>query len=58
MLRLSEIAAKTMDLYMDSQYIRHYMAKQMLNANISSFIVFDMNAGNSYEWSVEIWSNL
>ena len=47
MLRLSEIAAKVMmDLYMDSQYVRHHMAKQMLNANISPFIVFDMNAGN------------
>ena len=58
MLRLSEIAAKIMDLYMDSQHVRHHMAKQMLNANISPFIVFDMSAGNLYGWAVEIRSNL
>ena len=58
MLRLSEIAAKIMDLYMDSQYFRHHMAKQMLNANISPFIALDMNVGNLYGWAVEIWSSL
>ena len=39
MLQLSEIAAKVMDLCMDSQYVHYYMAKQMLNANLGSFIV-------------------
>ena len=58
MLRLSEIATKIMDLYMDSQCVHHHIAKQMLNANISPFIVFDMSAGNLYGWTVEIWSNL
>ena len=58
MLWLSEIAAKIMDLYMDSQYARHHTAKQMLNANISPFIAFDMNVGNLYGWAVEIWRNL
>ena len=48
MLRLSEIAAKIMDLYTDSQYVRHHMAKQMLNANISPSIVIDINVGYVY----------
>ena len=48
MLRLSEIVAKIMDQYMDSQYVCHHMAKKMPNANISPFIVFDMSAGNLY----------
>ena len=40
MLPSSEIAAKVlMDLYMDSQYVCRHMAKQMLHANISPFIV-------------------
>ena len=48
LLRLFEIVAKVMDLYVDSQYVRHHMAKQMLNANISPSIVFGMSAGNVY----------
>ena len=33
---------------MDSQYIRHHMAKQMLNANISPSIFIDMNVEYVY----------
>ena len=48
MLWLFEIVGKVIDLYMDSQNVRHHMAKQMLNANISPSIVIDMNVDYVY----------
>ena len=40
--------SKVIDLYMDSQYVRYFVAKQMLNANISHSIIIEMNVGNVY----------
>ena len=48
MLWLFEIVSKVIDLYVDSQYVCHHMAKQMLNANISPSIVIDMNVDYAY----------
>ena len=39
-----EIVGKVVDLYMDFQYVRHHMAKKIINTNISPSIVIDMNA--------------
>ena len=45
---LFEIVGKVVDLYMESQYVRHHMAKKIINANISPSIAIDINVDYVY----------
>ena len=50
--------SKVIGLYMESQYVRHHMAKQTLNANINSPSGIYMNVDYVYGGAVEIWSSI
>ena len=53
---LFEIVGKVVDLYMEFQYVRHYMAKKIINTNISPSIFIDMNVDYVCGWSGAAWA--